>query len=114
VEAFLFLRVQAPENAVVITSYENSNPLPAWVPVRALIGHGPESMRLAQIQPLVEDFIAYRLEPSRQKELLELFDAKYILLGPQEISGGFYKDVDTEIYKLLYQKDGYLILEVQE
>lgn len=114
VEAFLFLRIQAPENAVVITSYENANPLPAWAPVRVLIGHGPESMRLAQIQPQVEDFIAYRLEPSRQKELLELFDAKYILLGPQEISRGFYKDVDTGIYKLLYQKDGYLILEVQE
>ncbi len=34
---------------VVLAAYETGNPMPAWAPVRVLVGHGPESIHLSEL-----------------------------------------------------------------
>ena len=54
VDAFLFIAGHAQPGELVLTAFETGNALPAWAPVRVVIGHGPESVGLTELQPRVE------------------------------------------------------------
>lgn len=80
-EAALFEELQAlqlPSDTIVLADEGISNPLPAWVPVRVLVGHGPESVRYDEIAPRVEMFF----QPVNQEEswrLIKEFDVDYVI-----------------------------------
>lgn len=84
VEAFVFFDEYADSDAVVLASYETGNTLPAWAPVFVLIGHGPESVGLAELTPRVERF--YRADtPSEERlGLIAEFGIDYVFWGPHE------------------------------
>ncbi len=54
VTLFQTLSDQAQPGDVVLTAFPTGNGLPAWAPLRVVIGHGPESVNLASLQPQVE------------------------------------------------------------
>ena len=76
----------APKGAVVMANYEVSNELPAWAPVTTLIGHGPESVRLAEIRPRVEAFVELETTDLERNELLEEFGVDYVVLETANFS----------------------------
>jgi hypothetical protein len=56
VTVFERLGDHAIPGAVVMASYQTGNALPAWSPLRVVVGHGPESAGLDRLLPLVQRF----------------------------------------------------------
>ncbi len=72
----------------VLTSYETGNLLPAWMPAFVVIGHGPESVHLADLRPRVTAFYAAGTSDAERRALLEELDIRWVVQGPAERSLG--------------------------
>jgi hypothetical protein len=89
-EVDLFREIQslsAPDS-IVLSSYETGNALPAWAPVRVVIGQGPESANLASLKPQVaafySDLRSTGMTDSERLAFLRRWDVDYIVYGPNE------------------------------
>ncbi|MDZ4159184.1 MAG: hypothetical protein U1B80_05265, partial [Anaerolineaceae bacterium] len=78
IEAMKSLAETGRKGAVVLASNETSNALPAWVSVRTVVGHGPESARFAELLPRVEMFFQSQTSDDERKALLSDFGVGYI------------------------------------
>jgi hypothetical protein len=98
----------------VLAAYNTGNALPAWAPVRVLIGHGPESIRSAQLEPLVKSF--FNLEGSVENKVKFLRDQQisYVLWGPEEKGLGNWNPATIDELLLRYQEGDYAIFQVKE
>ena len=103
VDSFNFL-TDEPGEAVVLADFEVSNSLPAWANVYTMIGHGPESIHLAELQPQVEAFLA----GEQAATLVEQFGVGYVLAGPKDASGM----ASYPFLEPVYNKGGYRIFAV--
>lgn len=113
VNAYAFLAENAPAFSTVLTSYKNGNSLPAWSPMRVVIGHGPESVDLAALQPQVEAFFASPSNDSGKIEFLTQFGVGYILFGPDEKKQGAWDPAKSTFLREVYAQDGYAIYQVE-
>jgi hypothetical protein len=117
VAAFEYLRTHSEPGDVVIAAYPTSNALPAWAPVRVVVGHGPESVGFADLMPRVERFyLSQTTDPERIGLLTEL-EVRYVFWGPSEMmpsgsSEAFNPDV-LDYLQLIYQQGDYHIYEVR-
>ncbi len=84
VAAFNYLSRRAETADVVLAAFSTGNALPAWAPVRVVIGHGPESANLAVLEPQVKAF--YRSEASLEsrRAWLESLGVRWVFWGPAE------------------------------
>jgi hypothetical protein len=112
IQAFEYLRQVAKSTPVVLASFDTSNAVPAWAPVRTIIGHGPESIRLAQIQPRVEAFYHADLTSVEETQLLQEFQVGYVIWGPEERDLGNRNPAAVPGLKLVFQNTTYQIFEV--
>ncbi len=112
VQAFDFLRQRAEDFPVVLASFDTSNALPAWAPVRTLIGHGPESIHLAQIQPRVEAFYRADLAQAETAEFLREFHVRYVIWGPGERDLGSLNPENVSGLRKIFQNTTYQVFEV--
>ena len=113
IQAFNALSEKINPGQVVLAAYDTSNALPAWVPARTLIGHGPESIHLAEIQPEVEGFYQSSTSDQARLDLIQKFQIDYVFYGPEERALGdwspdsfdrlspVYQDGDWKIYRVL-------------
>jgi len=81
VEAYEFLAETARFDEVVLARFEIGNPLPAWAPVRVIIGHGPESIGLAELQPAVEHIMNEGFSSARAEALIQNKPIDYLYYG---------------------------------
>ncbi len=58
IASFAWLEEAAEPRSVVLSSFETGNPLPAYAPLRVVVGHGPESAGLEALLPQVRAFYA--------------------------------------------------------
>lgn len=87
------LAAEAKSGDVVLSSYETGNTLPAWAPLRVVIGHGPESANLAQLLPVVDAFYAGELSQPEMDAFINQFSIDYVFWGPAEQDhGGWIPD----------------------
>lgn len=112
VKAFAYLAEFAEKDAVVLASYDTSTRLPAFVPVRVPIGHGPESLHLSEIQPRIEAFFHEGTSESTRDQLVREFHARYIFWGPTERRLGGWDIASWNRLERVYAEDGYEIYEV--
>ena len=88
--AFSWLTANAAIGDVGLASFETSNALPAFTPLTAYIGHGPETVFLADKQPRVEAFYSAAASDADRRQLLADGRISYVLFGPFErVLGGF-------------------------
>jgi hypothetical protein len=111
VAAFEWLASNASPGDVALASYATSNALPAWAPVRVLIGHGPESVGLEELEPAVEAFFGSMDEAGRM-ELLREHQVSYLFWGPEERALGAWSPYGGESFNLVYASQGYQIYAV--
>ncbi len=109
VATFRWLAEHAEKGAVVLTDFQTGNALPAWAPVRVLVGHGPESVGLAELGPQVEAFLSGSLSPKAARDLITRFQVRYVLAdwpAPRQVS---------EVYGLrpAYVRGGYRVYRVE-
>ena len=112
IKAFNALSEKATSGQVVLAAYDTSNALPAWVPVRTLIGHGPESIQLAQIQPEVERFYQSSTSDQDRLSLIEQFHIDYVFYGPTEQALGDWTPDSFSSLSLIYQEGSWKIYKV--
>jgi hypothetical protein len=111
VEAFQYLAENAQAGDVVLAPYKepdfSANALPAWAPVHTVIGHGPESVNLAGLEPRVERFFQNEGELS----LLEEFSVRFILvnISPYREGGTQREEANAPGYEMVFRNDSYLI-----
>jgi hypothetical protein len=113
VAAFDWLAREADPGSVVLAAFETGNALPAWAPVRVVIGHGPESVGLPELKPQVEAF--YRSTPSdeEQRAFLERHAVRFVLLGPAERALGEWPAEEAPYLQVVYRQREFEILRVE-
>ena len=110
--AFEYLASEADHGAVILAGRNTSNPLPAWAPLRVVVGHGPESLNAEELTADVTAFFdGETAETERQAFITEL-GIRYIVLGPEERLIGAWQTDETLHYDLIYQQEGYVIYEI--
>lgn len=109
VAAFRWLAEHAESGEVVLTDFASGNALPAWAPVRVVIGHGPESVGLEDLEPQVEAFLSGGLSTEEAWDLLARFQVRYVLAGPPAGE----RAVEAYGLKPAYSRGGYRIYPVE-
>ncbi|MFM8322083.1 MAG: hypothetical protein ACKOC5_14320 [Chloroflexota bacterium] len=106
VAAFEYLQAGAPVDSLVLAAHLTSNALPAWAPVRVLVGHGPESAHLAELLPQVQR--VYGAGPDGwRRDFLRSRGVGYVFYGPEERAlGGWDPHTAGYLYRV-YQSVGY-------
>ncbi len=112
--AYEFLAEKAPPFSTVLSTYSLGNSLPAWAPVRVVIGHGPESVNLAALEPQVKAFFSEGETDSQRIEFLRDQGVQFVLSNSNapDQGGGILDKLAT--LREIYSKDGYTIYQVQE
>lgn len=83
-EAAWFETLREEQDAIVLATYSTGNALPAWAPVRVVIGHGPETVGLEELQQQVLDFYAEDTSDAERRVILEEHQVDYVAWGPTE------------------------------
>ncbi len=112
IKAFNYLSAQITPGQVVLAAYDTSNALPAWVPGRTLIGHGPESIHLAEIRPVVERFYQISTSDQDRSNLIQQYHIDYIFDGPAEQALGGWSPNTFASLSLIYQDGNWKIYKV--
>ena len=110
--AFEYISDVAHKDAVVLTSFDTGNSLPAWAPVRVVIGHGPESVGLAELQPRVASFYQSSTDDQTRKDIIVEFEVRYIFWGPDERALGDWQPSNEPYITLIFERGDYAIYEV--
>lgn len=114
VDAYLALGDLAPSNSLVLADFSTGNSLPAWDPVRVVIGHGPESTHLKYWQDLTSSALNGDEQANACSELFLKVGIDYFFWGPEERNRwGFDPDKVSCLFKL-YNSGKYSIYQVQD
>lgn len=94
---------------MVLAPYDISNVLPAYIPVRVITGHGPESKNLDQIQKFVTQFFDQE-NLSSNDQFLKQFWVRYIIF-PKSY------EIDSESWwyrnsELLFENNDYRVFKL--
>lgn len=112
VRAFQYLAEHAKSGSIILAGYETSNALPAWAPLRVVIGHGPESVGLTILQSKVwQIYQAGTLESTRQNLFSEL-NVDYVFWGAEERLLGSWDVSAASNLRQVYNQEGYAIFQV--
>jgi len=109
VAAFNWLRGEALVGEVALAAYQTSNALPAWAPVRVVVGHGPETTGLAQLLPQVEGFFKDEFSEVDRQNLVLGQQVDFLFYGPAERSLGNWDPTRWNCLRRLYDSAGYAI-----
>jgi hypothetical protein len=113
VAAFEWIAEHATPGSVVLAAFDTGNALPAWAPVRSVIGHGPETANLAELQPEVERFFAGELTVSSAERFLDEQRVSFVLRGPAEMALGEWQAPPVGRLTAVYDESGYAIYLVE-
>ncbi len=100
--------------SVVMTSYVTGNALPAWAPMRVVIGHGPESSGLEQMQSSVQQFYNSSTRDDERQSLVEDLTVDYIFHGPQEQMLGSWEPGESSQVEEIYRQEPYAVYALVE
>lgn len=112
VEAVQAFNALAPADSVVLSAFETGNIIPAYAPVYVVIGHGPESVGLAELKPRVDAIYAVATDDAERQALLDEFAVDYIFWGPYERALGDWNPAEAGYLETIYQNATYAIFAV--
>jgi hypothetical protein len=112
IDAFQFFEFNGATYDIVLTSYETGNVLPAWAPVRTVIGHGPLSIDYENVYIQVSSVYNNDIEENVRKDILSNLNVRYIIWGPAERKLGDWNPNDVAYLSKLYEHAGYSIFEL--
>jgi hypothetical protein len=119
VSAYRFLSEYALPDEVVLAAYTTSNALPAWAPLRVVIGHGPESVGLETLRPRVERFYLADTNDLDRMTLLKEMEVRYIFWGPEEVGladnpSDAWNPAEAAFLRHIFTQGSYQIYELRE
>lgn len=111
VAAFQYLSESCEFKSTVLSSYETGNALPAWAPVQVLIGHGPESIGIADLDNKVKQFYQPDTTDTERLELIDDYQIDYVFWGPAEKKLGNWDPGKETYLRPIFKKGEYTIFE---
>jgi hypothetical protein len=75
---------QSRQGELVMAAYETGNALPAWVPLKVMVGHGPESINLEQLRSVVARFYQVDTPDAERIKMIDEYGIDYVVWGPYE------------------------------
>jgi len=115
-EMFGWLRTQAAPGQVALSAYDTGNVLPAYTPLIAYIGHGPETIHLEEKAPRVARFYQAGTSEAERRALLAEGRVSWVILGPAERAlGDFDPSINSAAAAYLrreYSAAGYAVYRV--
>lgn len=112
VDAYQFMKANAPKDAAVLAAFQTSNELPAWAPVRVITGHGPESVRAEEITPRIRQFFQASERDEERLAFLQELGIRYVFYGPQERRLGSRDPGLSPFLKPVFENGGTRVYEV--
>jgi hypothetical protein len=109
VAAFDWLADHAPGGSVVLASFPTGNALPAWAPLRVVIGHGPETAGLEQLRPEVEAFFDPAHPDPARRDFLVAHQVAFVFYGPHERALGGWDPGQAEYLQQVYAASDYAV-----
>jgi len=113
IQAFQYIQEHAGVGDVVLASYDTGNALPAWAPVRVIIGHGPESVKMTELKPMVAAFFQNDTPDSQRRSFLQNFNVRYVFWGPDERKLGAWDPIRMGNLLMVYSSGNYSLFEVK-
>ena len=113
VNVFEELNLVGEKNDVVVANYEVSNVLPAYAPMRVVIGHGPESKNLIELNKKVNRLLHGELSESDYYSLINEFNVKFIVYSFKGINNQGMESVDLKDNELVYENEEYLLVKIK-
>ena len=110
--AFEYLKQSAAKGDVVLASFDTSNALPAWAPLRVVIGHGPESVGLADLRPQVDAFYSSASSDEERRQFLEEQKVRFVIWGPLERGLGQWDLGKASYLRKLFEVGEFQIFEI--
>jgi hypothetical protein len=111
-DAFEYLKQSASPGDVVLASFDTSNALPAWAPLRVVAGHGPESVGLAELRPRVEAFYSSVINDEDRRQLLREQKVRFVIWGPLERKLGDWDPGTAPYLEKVYEAGEFQIYEI--
>lgn len=112
IQAFGYLQQSASPGDVILASFDTSNALPAWAPLRVVIGHGPESVGLTNLRPKVEAVYSSGWSADERKQFLDEHHVRYVIWGPLERKLGEWDPESASYLKKAFEVGEFQIFEV--
>ena len=111
-DAFQYLGRVVAKSDVLLADFRISNELPAWIPVRVIVGLGPESIQAASLTPRIDDFFSSTGADEARQALLSEFGVKFVVFGPDEQKVQNWQPDQSTFLKLAYQNASYKVYRV--
>jgi hypothetical protein len=108
-QVFDWLRHNAVPGQVVLSSFETGNVVPAYTPLVAYIGHGPETVFLADKRPRVEVFYQAAGSEADRRQLLADGRIGWVIFGPQERALGNFDPARAGYLHPAYSNGAYAV-----
>ena len=114
VKAFEWLAEHGVPWSVVLTGFRTGAALPAYAPLRVIIGHGAESIGLEKNLGRVEDFYQGKMSEAEQRMFVDENHILYVFYGTEErrLAGG--EPNGRPFLEPIYDAEGYQIYAVTE
>ena len=110
-----FIAENVDKDSIVLSSYKIGNNLPAWAPVRVVMGHGPETIDLDKIQSEVSDFFSIEDHGDNGCDVFfENFNIDYLVWGSLEKDKWQTDPDDLNCLEEIYRQGGYSVFEVNQ
>lgn len=112
IAVFDWLRANAPPDSVGLSAFETGNALPAYTPLTAYIGHGPETVRAAEKLARVARFYRAATPEAERLQLLAEGRIAYVLWGPPERALGDFDPAAAGYLRLAFRSGEYAVYAV--
>src|SRR5574341_1856927 len=110
--AFDWLSEHADAGQVALSSFDTGNVLPAYTPPVAYIGHGPETVFLAQKGPRVAAFFRSSTLDADRRRLLAEGRIAFVVFGPHERALGDFSPETVDYLRQRFTSGDYAVYEV--
>lgn len=94
-DALGWLAQHTDPNAVVLASIPIANAVPAWAPVRVVVGHGPESAFFHKRAAQVDAFFGGSESSAERMATLSELGVDFVIVGPDELAGSAWMATET-------------------
>jgi hypothetical protein len=99
---------------VILAPFNESNVLPAYLPIKVISGHGPESKNLSVISKKLDAFYQGNLGIIETHELIRSFNIKYIIV-PQEMDREYILlQLDKLKFQYHYKNSDYEVIKIDD
>lgn len=103
----------AQSGDIVLASFDTGNAIPAWAPIRVMIGHGPESIGATQLEPGIMSFFEGENTIENKVKFLKDHRIAFVFWGPEEKEIGAWYPGSLEMLVPRYKDGVYEIFQVE-